>query len=185
MAASEQQEQQQVQQQEEQQQVQPQQPQSQAQGKQLTPDDLGIILQAAVAAGIDPSQLKTKNPFEADASPTSVALRSAISKLDPAAAERLSDMAGTEMTLACSAFLQGVGELTPAVRKELAIVKPAKLAEIKSAELAEQVKRFEEGQAERAKIHAGHQASLDSQLQDALLQSRRRAFGAKPNQGRG
>jgi hypothetical protein len=94
-------------------------------------------------------------------------------------------MAGTEMTLACSAFLEGVGDLTPAVRKELAVVKPAKLAEIKSAELAEQVKRFEEGQAERAKIHAGHQASLDSQLQDALLQSRRIAFGAKPNQGRG
>ncbi len=171
--------------QEEQQQVQPQQPQQQAQDKQLTPDDLSIILKAAVAAGIDPSQLKTKNPFEADSSPTSVALRSAISKLYPAAAERLSDMAGTEMTLACSAFLQGVGELTPAVRKELAIVKPAKLAEIKMVELAEQTRRFEECIAERAKVRAAHQESLDSQMAEALLRSRRVAFGAKPNQGKG
>ncbi len=182
MAASEQQQDQQQAPQEEQQQVQPQQPQQQPQGKQLTPADLDIILRAALAAGIDPSQLRAQNPYEVAASPTSVALRSAISKLDPAAAERLSDMAGTEMTLACSAYLQGVGELTPAVRKELAVVKPAKLAEIKMAELAEQTRRFEEGIAERAKVRAAHQASLDGQLDEALLQSRRVAFG---HQGQG
>ncbi len=182
MIESQQQDQQQEEQQQEEQQ---EQVQPQPQGNQLTAGDLDIILKAALAAGIDPSQLRAQNPYEVSASPTSVALRSAISKLDPAAAERLSDMAGTEMTLACSAYLQGVGQLTPAVRKELAVVKPAKLAEIKMAELAEQTRRFEEGIAERAKVREANEREINAGLQDALLESRRRAFGHQPVQGQG
>ena len=138
---------------------------------ELTPGDLSIIYQAALKARIDPSTLKTKNPFEADASPTAIALRSAISSIDPAAAERLSDMAGTEMTLATAAYLAGAGELTAAVRKELAVVKPTKLAEIKAAELAAQVKQFEEGQQQRGEARAAMQEQLAAQQQDARIQS--------------
>ncbi len=137
----------------------------------LTPGDLSIIYQAAIKARIDPSTLKTKNPFEADASPTAIALRSAISRIDPAAAERLSDMAGTEMTLATAAYLAGAGELSAAVRKELALVKPTKLAEIKATELAEQVKQFEESQQQRRERAASEQEQLAAQQQDARIAS--------------
>jgi hypothetical protein len=137
----------------------------------LTPGDLSIIYQAALRARIDPSTLKTKNPFEADASPTAIALRAAIQMIDPAAAERLSDAAGTEMTLATAAYLAGSGELSAAVRKELAIIKPSKLAEIKAAEHAEQYKRFEEDQAQRREAHAQMQEQIQAQSQDAYIKS--------------
>jgi hypothetical protein len=138
---------------------------------ELTPADLAIILQAAHKAGIDPSTLKTKNPFEADASPTAIALRAAISSIDAGAAERLSDAAGTQMSLATAAYLAGAGELTAAVRRELSIVKPAKLGEIKAAELAEQVKQFEEGQAQRKEAQAQMQQQIEAQRQDAYIAS--------------
>jgi hypothetical protein len=137
----------------------------------LTPDDLTLIYQAALKAKIDPSSLKTKNPFETDASPTAVTLRAAITLLDPAAAERLSDAAGTQTSLATSAYLAGVGALTPEVRKELAIVKPAKLAEIKSAEMAAEFKRFEEAQVERREQQAAVNEQISAQAQDARIQS--------------
>ena len=137
----------------------------------LTSGDLSIIYQAAIKARIDPSTLKTKNPFEADASPTAIVLRAAISRIDPAAAERLSDMAGTEMTLATAAYLAGSGELTAAVRKELAVVKPTVLAEIKAAELAAQVKQLEEGQQQRREAREHVNQQIQAQAEDARIAS--------------
>jgi hypothetical protein len=138
---------------------------------ELTPDDLSIIYQAALKAKIDPSTLRTKNPFEADDSPTAVALRSAISSIDPAAAERLSDAAGTEMTLATAAYLAGSGELTAAVRKELAVVKPTKLAEIKAEELKAAEAKFLEGQQQRREAYEQMNQQLAAQQQDARIAS--------------
>ncbi len=137
---------------------------------ELSKDDLGILMKAAQMADINPAGLKVMNPW-LDHSPTAAALQSAITKLDPGAAERLAQAAETPLTLATAAYLEGVGPLTAEVRGELAAKRPATLGQIKAAELKAAEETFLAGQQLQRERAASVQEQLAAQQQDAYIAS--------------
>jgi hypothetical protein len=137
---------------------------------ELSKDDLDLLIRAAQLAGINPSGLKVMNPW-LDHSPTAAALQAAITRLDPAAAERLAQTAETPLTLATAAYLEGVGPLTNQVLEELATKRPATLAKIKAAELQAAQETFLANRQLRTEDRAAMNQQIAAQQQDARVAS--------------
>jgi hypothetical protein len=89
----------------------------------LQPSDLPLLMRAAKAARLDPSRLQPINPW-AKEGPVAVSLQAAVSKLDPAAAERLQNDAGVRLSLGAAAALAGLTEWTAELVQELKAKRP-------------------------------------------------------------
>lgn len=133
-------------------------------------EDLALLVAAANAAGIDPGRLKVMNPW-ADNSPTARTLQAAVMILDSDAGERLADEAGAELTLASANYLANGGELTQAMRGELAGRMPSVAAKIRADELKAIEDTYLAGREQRSEQRAAAQEFHQSRRNDTYLQS--------------
>ena len=133
-------------------------------------EDLALLVAAAKAAGLDPSKLKVMNPWEDD-SPTARTLQAAVMLLDSAAGERLADEAGAELTLASANYLANGGELTQAMRGEIAGRLPSVAAKIRADELKALEDTFLANREQRYEQMAAVQEFQQSRRNDDYLKS--------------
>lgn len=91
----------------------------------LTAEDLALVVRAAQAAGLDAGKLEARNPWTFEGS-VALALQAAVSDLDPAAAERLSEAAGVRLSLGAQAALAGLQDWSDSLLAELATKQPAR-----------------------------------------------------------
>jgi hypothetical protein len=89
----------------------------------LSPADLALLIRAAKTAGLDPSKLQPVNPWAKEGA-VAFGLQTAVSDLDPVAAERLQNDAGVRLSLGAVAALEGLTEWTPELEGELQAKRP-------------------------------------------------------------
>lgn len=84
----------------------------------ISPSDLSHLIEAAKRAGLSPSQLKLRNPFELEGS-VALQMQEALRQVAPAVAERLAQDAGVALSLGAEAALAGLIEWDDATTAEL------------------------------------------------------------------
>lgn len=134
----------------------------------MTPDDLALLVRAAQNAGLDPAKLQAENPWKFEGT-VAMTLQSALSDLDPEAAERLQEEAGVKLSLGAQAAMAGLQQWSVELEQELAKKAPASFQKLRAAELelaAEQAfGAFNARREEARQLAASHDWNVDALVQ--------------------
>ncbi len=137
---------------------------------QLSKDQIALLMQAAKMANIAPTDLSPKNPWTLEGK-TSLSLRLAIQRIDPAAAQKMMEDAEVPLSLGATAFLQGVGEVTPEIMREIASKRPATAQQMQNERIQEMEKTFLANREKEMEARTAVRAELKEQFEASRIQS--------------